>query len=542
MVLRSGARRLLWPAALWVVAAVVFLAALAPQASIRTQCGGDTADAPNQNAPAPLPPGATAAPSPPHLDAAHTVLGEAMLLDRKGEFDAAITKYQQYLQEKPKSPDAYAGLTRCYLKKKNVTEAYGVVQKGLDVADAWPLRVALGEVYFRQGKISEAEKEWVQVINSRHQAARAYMGLARVRWAIEMNKSAKMMIDKAHELDPKDKEIQKLWIETLPRRERIQYYESYLLDSSNQDPEERGNLERYLSYLKERAKQTRRPCRLVSKVRSTTTPLVRLLLDPTHLEGYGLSVDLNGTHPNIMLDTGASGIVVKRRTAEQAGITKLTESRIWGVGDKGNKDSFVGIAKSIRIGGLEFQDCPVQVMEDRSVAGEDGGIGADVFEDFLVEVDFPHEQLKLSELPKRPGESEQQVGLKDEDDDSDDAESPDTTAPGTDVSARKTVTAPTTSGPQDRYIAPEMQSYTRVYRFGHSLLVPTRVGNVPDMLFVMDTGSVTNFISPAAAREITKIHDDPDMIVKGLSGSVKNVFSANKAVLQFGHVRQENQD
>jgi hypothetical protein len=87
-----------------------------------------------------------------------------------------------------------------------------------------------------------------------------------------------------------------------------------------------------------------------------------------------------------------------------------------------------------------------------------------------------------------------------------------------------------------------MQSYTRVYRFGHSLLVPTRVGNVPDMLFVMDTGSVTNFISPAAAREITKIHDDPDMIVKGLSGSVKNVFSANKAVLQFGHVRQENQD
>jgi hypothetical protein len=32
------------------------------------------------------------------------------------------------------------------------------------------------------------------------------------------------------------------------------------------------------------------------------------------------------------------------------------------------------------------------------------------------------------------------------------------------------------------------------------------------------------------------------MIVKGISGSVKNVYSANKAVLQFGHLRQENQD
>jgi hypothetical protein len=32
------------------------------------------------------------------------------------------------------------------------------------------------------------------------------------------------------------------------------------------------------------------------------------------------------------------------------------------------------------------------------------------------------------------------------------------------------------------------------------------------------------------------------VIVKGISGSVKNVFSADKAVLQFGHLRQENQD
>ncbi len=87
-----------------------------------------------------------------------------------------------------------------------------------------------------------------------------------------------------------------------------------------------------------------------------------------------------------------------------------------------------------------------------------------------------------------------------------------------------------------------MQSYTRVFRFGHDLLVPTKVGDVPGMLFLLDTGSVTNFISPAAAREVTKVHGDPDMIVKGLNGSVKNVFSANKAVLQFGHLRQENQD
>ncbi len=58
----------------------------------------------------------------------------------------------------------------------------------------------------------------------------------------------------------------------------------------------------------------------------------------------------------------------------------------------------------------------------------------------------------------------------------------------------------------------------------------------------MDSGSVTNFISPAAAREVTKVHGDSDMVVEGVSGRVDKVYSANKAVLQFGRVRQENQD
>ena len=98
------------------------------------------------------------------------------------------------------------------------------------------------------------------------------------------------------------------------------------------------------------------------------------------------------------------------------------------------------------------------------------------------------------------------------------------------------------SGPQDRYIAPEMQSFSRVYRFGSDLLVPTRVGDAPLKLFLLDTGALTNSISPAAAREVTKVQGDPDILVKGISGSVKNVYSANKAVLQFGHLRQEIQE
>ena len=87
-----------------------------------------------------------------------------------------------------------------------------------------------------------------------------------------------------------------------------------------------------------------------------------------------------------------------------------------------------------------------------------------------------------------------------------------------------------------------MISYTKVLRFGHALLIPTKIGDAPSKLFLIDTGAFANMIDPAAAREVTKVHDDAYMRVKGVSGSVKNVYSADKAVLIFGRLRQENQD
>ncbi len=535
MTRRSEIRRLILSGA--VFPCLVFLASALPQAAEQTKPSGE------QNEPA-VSSVLSPSDSPPArpADASSDPLSAALALTRKGDFDAAIKKYQQFLQETPKSPEAYAGLTRVYLKKQDVTQANDTIIKALQVTDSWPVRVALGEVYFRQGKIHEAEQEWVTVINSKHLDARAFLGLARVRRAIAMNKSAKTMIDKARQLDPSDPDIERFWVWTLPSPERIKYLESYLSEATESDAAERDNLQSYLSYLKERAKQRNPYCRLVSKVKTTQTPLVRLLIDPSHLRGYGLSVDLNGTRSNLMLDTGASGILVKRQTAERAGITKLTETKVFGIGDKGAKNGFVGIANSIRVGELEFQNCPVEVIEGRSVGGEDGLIGADVFEHFLVDIDFPNEKLKLSELPKRPGDGDQELALKSEEDDSDEPDASGKSDLATEAGAKEAASKANPSGPQDRYIAPEMRSFTQVFRFGHDLLISTKVGDTPMKLFLMDTGSLTNFISPEAAREITHVHGDSDMTVSGISGTVKKVYRADKAILQFGNLRQENQD
>lgn len=466
-------------------------------------------------------------------------LREAKDFYLKGDFDHAIQKYQQLLQEHPNSAEVYAGLTRVYLKKKDVKQASDTITKGLQVADSPVVRVALGEVYFRQGRISAAELEWVNVIKSGHPDARAYLGLARVRWAISMYKSGWTLIDEAHRLDPTDPEIRKAWVGKLSAAERIKYLEEYLAGDTNDDAETRAGMQHYLEYLKARAKDPRSACHLVSKTATTETNLVRLMVDPTRLRGYGLSVLVNGEKSKLLLDTGASGILINRNLAEKAGVTRLSDADIRGIGDKGGRSGYRGLANSLKIGDLEFHDCPVDVLEQRSVTGEDGLIGADVFAAFLVDIDFPHEKLHLSELPKRPDETTSKITLQTEREDSN--TSGETPTEKTAVAPTKGASSPH-SGPQDRYIAPEMKSYTPVYRFGHNLLVPTLIGNTPVKLFLIDTGATSNLISPSAASEVTKVHGDPRMTVQGLSGSVKNVYSADKAVIQFGHLRQENQN
>ena len=465
-------------------------------------------------------------------------LQDARVLYQKGDFDGALKIYQQIISKKSQSPDAYAGVIRTYLKMKDVQQASETATKALAAADSLPVHVALGELDFRQGKIREAEDEWVKVVNSGRQDAHAYLGLARVRWAISMYKSGWDLIEKAHALDPSDPEIRLAWMRKLSSKERISFLREYLAADNNDDEETRAGMRHYLEFLEARSRDPRGACRLVSKSTSTEMQLVRLLEDPEHLRGYGLTVAVNGRKSELMLDTGASGILVNRNLAEKAGVTRLADIDVGGVGDKGLKSGYRALADSLKIGGLEFQNCTVEVLDKRSVAGEAGLIGADVFSSFLVDIDFPNEKLRLRELPKRPEEGASDT-LKLQ---SDEEEDVDWESQKGASSASAKDTKPKSSGPQDRYISPEMKDYTRVFRFGHMLLVPTFVGDGPAKLFLLDTGALVNHITPAAAREVTKVHGDADMIVHGLSGSVNKVYSADKAVLQFGHLKQENQD
>lgn len=443
---------------------------------------------------------------------AKKILSEALSLYRVGKVTAAIERYRLVLEANPTSPEAHAGLARMYLKQGNVNLAAQTVANGLNVSNSPELRVALGEVYFRQGKIPEAEREWLDVLNSGTGNARAYLGLSRVRNAASLSGQSKAMIDKARELNAVDPDIELNWNMTLPLEERIQRLEGYLSSAEHAGGADRTSAQHYLDYLEMLGGLPQGVCRPVKPIDRAEVPLVRLMIDSAHLRGYGVATILNGRKSTLMLDTGSSGILIGRKVAERAGIKKIAQSRVGGVGDGGEQSGYTGLASSIKIGDLELQDCPVRVLDQRSVVEDEGVIGTDIFEDFLVNIDFPGEKLRISSLPSLPDENFSQAPVA------------------------------ATAELRDHHIAPDMRAYTRAYRFGHYLLVPTRVGTLAPKLFLLDTGGFTNQIAPAAAREFAKLGKDSDKIVIGIDGAVRNVYSAGKAMLRFGGLRQEDQN
>jgi len=100
-----------------------------------------------------------------------------------------------------------------------------------------------------------------------------------------------------------------------------------------------------------------------------------------------------GGSPSSCWILALGGISVNRKLAVRAGVQRLADDRIGGVGDEGD----AAYAGSSRIGSLEFRNCPVDVIDKRAVTDEEGLIGADVFQRFLIEIDFPGRKLRLSQ-------------------------------------------------------------------------------------------------------------------------------------------------
>ena len=461
---------------------------------------------------------------------------EANRLLATGRAGEAQTRFQSIVNVDPDSVPAQVGLARSLVFQLKLDQAQSALDAALAIhPKSSELYLTLGDLQFSQGKISDAERSFVKAENLKPADPGAYLGLAKVYRAYSLDRRAYDNMKRAHELAPDDIAVQLLWFHSLPQVDQVPALEQYLANPKL-NPNTARAMQGYLASLKRAADMPVHPCKLVSNVRDTKTNLYAIDRAGTKLGASGLVVKVNNQELHLALDTGATGVLLGRAAAERLGLQKLGYQAIIGMGESGQQGGYAALADKIRVGDLEFADCSVRVTDKATpVTGQDGLIGTDVFSAYLIDIDIPGAKLRLSPLPKRPNAPETPAALQTvRDNQQFETEGP--------AEAAGKSSTPMFDLPQDAYVAPEMAKWTKVYRFRNMLLVPTKVDTVGPLLFLLDTGSFSNVLSTQTAQKLTQLQSDPSMHITGMSGSVGQVYRADKATLAFGRYEQANQD
>lgn len=428
---------------------------------------------------------------------------------QKKDYAEAENLYTAELTAAPESVNAMRGLAHTKLMENKLDEALAAAVK-FDAAhpENTVLQTELGEVHYRRGEMDDVIRYLNHAVQLDPCNARAHYAVARFLEFKGQHAKALAQLNLAHQLEPDDPFLHRYWRlenEKLPEQRAARIRESET--KKNVTDAQRQAME----YVADSIEQGRKwECFAVKPFDTATVPLQSMYFEsPMEAKSVAVNVEMNGKAKRLEVDTGASGITITKEYADALGLMPESIVQIGGVGDEGGQTGYRVHVQDIRIGTVELKNCAVEVVpridtrEDLPPSAKAFGlIGMDVFADHLVTLDFPGGKLRLEPLPVSP-------------------------------------TAPVNSfSPQDRYIAASMQSWTDIYRRGHFLIVPTKIGDAPVKLFFLDSGAQTTSITPEAARQVSHIEKNQGQRIHGLSGEVKDVQSADQVKLSFANVQQ----
>lgn len=439
-----------------------------------------------------------------------TLLDEAQQAYRMGHFDEAVEEYQAIIGSGSDKALAYAGLSRAYLKLKKPNDAYLAATKAVEdgplVAAA---HSALGEVYFRQAKLDKAQTEFLTALKLSPADARSYLGLARLYRATYNFNKAKVAIDKAHSLDSADPDIEGTWVDTLPLVEQANALEMNISSKSGYySRAAKVGLKQRLTVIKDEIEHPDRTCGIDSRPERAEMPLKRI---GPKKEFVGLEVRVNGVAAPLVLSTSSSGIVINGKIAERAGVRPIAWTDLDALGEQNPPEAYVGFVRSLKIDNIEFQKCYVTVVQETSPRSFydqfEGLIAAGLFSDYLVDLDIRHAKLRLQPLPRRSTQDREIVAMD--------------------------LGDPDAKSFYDPYVAKKMAAWTRMYRFGSTILIPARVNDSPPNLFELTTSSGLSVLAPEFAKEYASLSPDKAPThLEGINGKVGSV-SMGRVKLEF---------
>ena len=444
---------------------------------------------------------------------------DADLALSREEYGPAMDLYQKMATTNPVA--SKVGTIRVLIEQNQFVAAEASAQAWIDQAKtAGPEEQAasteaMSEALYRAGELPKAFDTAGRALKLDPCYPDTYLLIAGVERLVANYATAQKRIQLAHSLKPNDLRIHQAWMGTLSRKQRLEEQAAMLKDGKALNDHDRARLAEALAHANDYGKND---CRLAQPLESAKLKMVPMMDGPNRKIGLALDVLFNGKQRRLEIDTGASGILLTHGAASGLGLLEGQKIDTGGVGDKGRVSSAVAHVQSIKVGGLEFQNCPVEYLEKKGRLDIDGLIGGNVFSRWIVTLDYPDLEMRLDPLPKRPQDPAPNVPADDEQTKDEPAEKPPVV--------------------HDRYIAPEMKDWQSIFRYGHELLLPVGLNGSKEKLFLVDTGAGLMAISPAAAREVTKVSGNSNLHVYGISGEVNKVLETEDFTLTFAHLRQ----
>jgi Flp pilus assembly protein TadD len=417
--------------------------------------------------------------------------------------DYAATLYQKVVDQDPSRGDAYYGLVRALLKSHKSHDAYTAAAQGLEKAPQTAgAQVAAGMAAFRRGDVAQAEQYYRAAYKIDPKNTGSLIGMASILSMVSKFKAARELMLEAYRYSPDDPTLMMAKANSLKGAEHIAALEKVLAIYDPESDEARA-LRAHIA--NDRALGDRKVRRLTSPYESARIKLVPLWNGPKHLRGMGLRVRFNEReNATLLLDTGASGISLSPSLTEKARLEVLGREshEAKGIGDERSQDSLEYLAPLVQIGDVTFENYPVAVFRSATTQDFDGLIGADVFQRFLVGIDFEKTELTLDTMPKlepaAAGDELEDAGNE--------------PAPG----------------------------FYRAMRYGDHLTTFTSVNQRPAKLFLIDSGASVNMIDEEVAREAAAVRSDGTVWVRGIQGKVDKTSVAEHVSLAFAGLRHEN--
>lgn len=427
-------------------------------------------------------------------------------LDRE-EYQKAEGLFQQIITANPDDQHATARLIRALIEENKVDDALQHAESLLNEKPTSSVALeAMGEVQFRKGELETAYEFARKAVGADPCNARAYLLQSWFEGMVAMHALRKTHLITAHKLDPDDREILWPWILTLPHDDEIAAMTEYLSHRDRISESRAAAVSEYLVHAQDYKKDD---CKRVPT--SATTQSIPLLPAPNSRLARVIDVKFNGKTRQLNVDTSARGLVLSKRAVAALGLTPGQKIAKVGYDSKGPVDGSVARVDSLRIGQWEYRNCNVLVLQKDTPGDEEGRIGADFFGANLVTLNFSANQMQITPLPKRPtAEKTEAISSPSED-----------------------------NGPHDRYIAPEMMSWSNFYRDGQTLLVPTNIGTKREKLFALRSGFTENMISIPAAQDATRVRTVFTTKLYGKSGPVTPVMDTGLMTWIFAGVGQK---